>query len=204
MRGLFAFGVFAVGAAILASGCRRNLVGQDAAQTRVDADDRSDAPLETNTDHSPACYPLFHACTVTEECCAPNRCLDITGTPACQQEGPAIDAEARIDLSLPPGIPKADPDGGTCSQHPGESLGVVCFGSDPSPYQQYLKPVDGGAASGSCPAMSDFIPVRGESCGYVSCGPLLGSAVAEMPDAGAIVGDAGIACCFLVARVCGV
>jgi len=46
--------------------------------------------------------------------------------------------------------------------------------------------------------------VRGESCGYVSCGPLLPSAVAEMRDGGAIVGDAGTACCFLVARVCGV
>ena len=38
-----------------------------------------------------ACYPLFHACATNAECCAPNRCLNITGTLECQQEGPAVD-----------------------------------------------------------------------------------------------------------------
>jgi hypothetical protein len=35
-----------------------------------------------------SCYALFHACTGSEQCCAPNLCLNITGTPACQVEGP--------------------------------------------------------------------------------------------------------------------
>jgi len=38
-----------------------------------------------------SCYPLFHACATNAECCAPNRCLNITGTLECQQEGPAAD-----------------------------------------------------------------------------------------------------------------
>lgn len=38
-----------------------------------------------------ACFPLFHACAINADCCAPSRCLNITGTPACQQEGPAVD-----------------------------------------------------------------------------------------------------------------
>lgn len=205
MRGPFEFVLVAIGAAVLASGCgSRSLVSQDAAQARVDADDRSDATRESSADDAPACYPRFHACTATEECCAPNRCLDITGTPACQQEGPAVDAILRIDVSLPDGIPKADPDGGTCSQPSGERIGVVCFGSDPAPYQQYLTPADGGVAPGQCPTTRDFVPVRGESCGYPACGPLLGSAISDLPDASAVVGDAGTDCCFLVARLCGV
>lgn len=36
-----------------------------------------------------ACFPLFHACTTNDQCCAPNRCINITGQPECQQEGPA-------------------------------------------------------------------------------------------------------------------
>lgn len=149
------------------------------------------------------------------------------GTPACQQEGPRIeDAGADISaqdiriyppdaLFMPPdlaqadSIPKADPDAGTCSSlgsNPllGSTLGVICFGSDPAPYQLYLTPADGGVAPGQCPTMSDFFWAGGESCGYTACGPLLGSAVAELPDAGAIIGDAGPSCCFLVARICGV
>ena len=39
----------------------------------------------------PMCRPLFAACTTDSQCCAPNRCLTITGVPECQQEGPAID-----------------------------------------------------------------------------------------------------------------
>jgi hypothetical protein len=41
-----------------------------------------------------ACFPLFHACSTNAECCAPNRCLNITGTLECQQEGPAVDGSA--------------------------------------------------------------------------------------------------------------
>ncbi len=34
------------------------------------------------------CSSLFQACRTDGDCCAPNRCLDITGTLQCQQEGP--------------------------------------------------------------------------------------------------------------------
>ena len=202
MRSSCPFVLVAIGAAVLVSGCSRSLVGQDAAQASIDADVHPDAPA-SSADHPPACYPLFHACATTEECCAPHRCLNITGTPACQQEGPALDAVIRIDVRVPDGIPKADPDGGTCAPL-GESRCVVCFGSDPAPYRQYLTPADGGVAPGQCPTLGDFVPVRGESCGYIACGPLLGSAISDLPDASAVVGDAGTDCCFLVARLCGV
>ena len=113
--------------------------------------------------------------------------------------------DAGIDLVLPVGVPKADPDAGTCLPRPGEGTSLVCFGSDPAPYQRFLVPGDGGVVPGQCPSMSDFMPFRGgESCGYVSCGPLLGSAVSELLDAGTVGGDAGTDCCYLVALVCGV
>ena len=134
----------------------------------------------------------------------------------------ALDASARdaiialdgfaLDLGsdrlVPVGIPKADPDAGTCV--PGTSglaisQGLVCFGSDPAPYQLYLEPRDGGVAPGQCPSTRDFKPFTGgESCGYVSCGPLLGSAVTDLLDGGAVEGDAGTDCCYFVAYVCGV
>jgi hypothetical protein len=56
------------------------------AQTGIDADAHPDAPRDSDAEHSVSCYPLFHACTISQECCAPNRCLNITGTPACQQK----------------------------------------------------------------------------------------------------------------------
>jgi hypothetical protein len=47
------------------------------------------AALDGDGEDAGACYPLFHACTSTAQCCAPNLCLNITGSPACQVEGPA-------------------------------------------------------------------------------------------------------------------
>ena len=41
-------------------------------------------------DGAAACFPLFHDCALDTECCAPNRCLNITGTPKCQVEGPPM------------------------------------------------------------------------------------------------------------------
>ncbi len=134
----------------------------------------------------------------------------------------ALDASARdaivvldgfgLDLGsdrlVPAGVPKADPDAGTCGPLTGGlviSQSLVCFGSDPAPYQQFLTPRDGGVAPGQCPSMGDFIPYRGgESCGYVTCGPLLGSAVTDLLDGGTVGGDAGTDCCYFIAQVCGV
>ncbi len=75
----------------------------------MDADAAPDAPEQASADTATACYPLFHACTINDECCAPNRCLNITGTPQCQQEGPQIgepDAGAAISNIV---------DAGTCT-----------------------------------------------------------------------------------------
>jgi hypothetical protein len=60
---------------------------------KSDALSAADAQADAPVDASVACYPLFHACTATEQCCVPNRCLNITGNLACQQEGPAPDAD---------------------------------------------------------------------------------------------------------------
>jgi len=38
-----------------------------------------------------ACFPLFHPCVASSDCCSPYLCLTITGQPACQLEGPALD-----------------------------------------------------------------------------------------------------------------
>jgi hypothetical protein len=114
---------------------------------------------------------------------------------------PALEVFA-FDRFLPDGIPQADPDAGACTPPSGDFPTIVCFGSDPAPYQQYLEPVDGGPALGQCPTRRDFMRVGGEICGYTSCGPLLGSAVPA--DAGATAGDAGSDCCFWVAYLCGV
>jgi hypothetical protein len=115
-------------------------------------------------------------------------------------DGPAPDAA--IERFVTFGVPQADPDAGVCV--PDRNSSLVCFGSDPTPYEMFLKPGDGGPAPGACPTSRDFNFPRGETCGYTGCGPLLDSAVPDLPDAGAAVGDAGTACCFLVAVICGV
>jgi hypothetical protein len=56
----------------------------------MEADATSGASAQASEDTAAACFPLFHACTGNTECCAPNRCLNITGTPECQQEGPQV------------------------------------------------------------------------------------------------------------------
>jgi hypothetical protein len=58
-----------------------------------DASQTADGPVETRDDGAVSCFPLFHGCAATTECCSPNRCLNITGTFACQQEGPAPGAD---------------------------------------------------------------------------------------------------------------
>src|SRR6476659_2556743 len=73
----------------LASACHRSIETSDAQTASKDADAALDAPAESAVDHPLACYPLFHACTTHDECCAPNLCLTINGGPACQVEGPA-------------------------------------------------------------------------------------------------------------------
>jgi len=91
-----------------------------------------------------------------------------------------------------------------CSSLSGFSPSLVCFGSEPIRYQQYLVSSDGGAGPGECPSDSDFIAAAGEGrCGYSACGPLSPSAIARLSDAGYATSDAGTDCCFLVVPACG-
>ena len=48
----------------------------------------ANAEWDAGTD-ADACLALFHPCTKDTDCCAPNRCLNITGTSECQTEGPS-------------------------------------------------------------------------------------------------------------------
>jgi hypothetical protein len=89
----------AVAAAALTSACGGSLGNQDA---HSDAPSGSEPMPDTaqndgghnndaaSAEDAPACYPLFRACTTTEQCCAPYRCLNINGL-ACQLEGPMIE-----------------------------------------------------------------------------------------------------------------
>lgn len=70
----------------------------DAASLSEDSSVQSEATAKQD---GAACYPLFHACASNDECCSPNRCLNITGTLECQQEGPSV------------GGPDAGPDAAT-------------------------------------------------------------------------------------------
>jgi hypothetical protein len=99
MRSPLAILLLAVVAGIVVGACHRELESPGLPIASTDADAQSDAASDSTGDHSQACYPLFHACTTTDECCAPNRCLNITGTPACQQEGPALDADSSEPVS---------------------------------------------------------------------------------------------------------
>jgi hypothetical protein len=72
-------------ALLLPTGC-----GSNTATSLTEADAAPDTSEQVSSDTGVACYPLFHGCASNGECCAPNRCLNITGTPACQQEGPQV------------------------------------------------------------------------------------------------------------------
>ena len=66
--------------------------GRDDAAGNAGKDGGSDG-----MDGAAACFSIFHSCELDTECCAPNRCLNITGINACQLEGPQM-----IDGSAPP------------------------------------------------------------------------------------------------------
>jgi hypothetical protein len=82
--------VLVVVAALALGGCHRSVDSSDAQDGPAADGDSSaqDASMDSGQDAA-ACYPLFHACTSSDQCCAPNLCINITGTPACQVEGPA-------------------------------------------------------------------------------------------------------------------
>lgn len=95
-----------VAVAIHLLGCKSqsasNLQKADDAVAPNDASPTHDGPTDTEEDALASCFPLFHGCATTAECCAPNRCLNVTGTPACQLEGPkdaAIAADSGKDAT---------------------------------------------------------------------------------------------------------
>jgi hypothetical protein len=79
----------------------------------------ADASAASGNDAT-ACFSLFHACSENADCCAPNRCLNITGTLACEQEGPAVGGSTATGGSSGTGGT-----GGASSR----SSGVSCYDS---------------------------------------------------------------------------
>jgi hypothetical protein len=119
--------------------------------------------------------------------------------------GVACDTQARPPscVTYPNAIPAAN-SSGECRRSQWDSPGLVCFGSDPGPYQKYL-PRDAGVTIRQCPTERDFPAAVGEgSCAFIACGPLVPSAVSGLSDAGAQVSSAGSSCCFWLNHVCGV
>jgi hypothetical protein len=86
-------------------------------------------------------------------------------------------------------------------------LPLVCFGSDPTVYEKYLNPRDGGYSLGYCPTSTDFHQGCGEgSICYFGCGPLAPSEISAALDAGVrSTTDGGPdRCCFWVLGIPGV
>jgi hypothetical protein len=86
-------------------------------------------------------------------------------------------------------------------------LPLVCFGSDPTVYDTYLYPRDGGYPLGYCPTTADFRQGCGEgSICYSGCGPLSPAEIGAALDAGVRpVADGGPdQCCFWVVGIPGV
>ena len=115
--------------------------GSNTANTGTEADASPDGSEQVSVDTATACYPLFHACASNDECCAPNRCLNITGTPECQQEGPqAGGADANTANSIVP-------DAGACGwpasfTSSGDASSVGCWAT---PTHNICKVPNGGS-----------------------------------------------------------
>ena len=91
---------------------------------------------------------------------------------------------------------------GKCGRSLSDWPGLVCFGSDPAPYQKYL-PSDAGV--GRCPMEGYFPHVIGEgNCVFRACGPLVPLVAAGLDDGGAQTSSTGSSCCFWLVHECGV
>jgi hypothetical protein len=87
-----------------------------------------DAAEQVSADAATACQLRFHPCVSDSDCCAPNRCLNITGTSLCQQEGPQVggpDSNTASTAIFDAGACKW-PDGFTSS---GDASSVGCWAS---------------------------------------------------------------------------
>jgi hypothetical protein len=93
--------------------------------------------------------------------------------------------------------------GGSCAC----GLPLVCFGSDPTVYEKYLNPRDGGYPTGFCPTSAEFRRGCGEgSLCYYGCGPLSAAELSVAHDAGvrAVTDGGEDSCCFWVLGIPGV
>jgi hypothetical protein len=132
------------------------------------------------------------------------RALFFVGLIGCGNTTPAPDMPVVMmdlagDMADPTciSVPRADPTAPACCLQPQTEFppAIICFGSDPAPYEQYLRRGDAGVRVGQCPSIVDFVPVTGD-CTRYACGPLLPSAAREVVDGG----DSD--CCFALEWAC--
>lgn len=112
----------------------------------------------------------------------------------------AVDASCQADDQCPMGACFA---AGACSC----GLPLVCFGSDPTIYQKYLNPRDGGYPADYCPTTAEFHHGCGEgSVCFYGCGPLTSVEISAANDAGVRTASDGgpDSCCFWVLGIPGV
>jgi hypothetical protein len=86
-------------------------------------------------------------------------------------------------------------------------LPLICFGADPTVYEQYLTPRDGGPGIGQCPTPADFRHSCSEgSVCFHACGPLSPAEIGAAHDAGVRASTDGgsDSCCFWVFGIAGV
>ena len=115
--------------------------GSNSANTLTEADASPDGSEQVSVDTATACHPRFHACASDDECCAPNRCLNITGTSWCQQDGPQVgEPDANTAYST-------IPDAGSCGwpasfTSSGDASSVGCWAK---PTHDICKVPNGGS-----------------------------------------------------------
>ena len=112
----------------------------------------------------------------------------------------AVDASCQAGEQCPMGACSA---AGSCVC----GLPLVCFGSDPTVYEKYLNPRDGGYSAGYCPTTADFRKGCGEgSVCFYGCGPLSPAEISAARGAGvrAVTDGGGDSCCFWVLGIPGV
>jgi hypothetical protein len=86
-------------------------------------------------------------------------------------------------------------------------LPLVCFGSDPTVYEKYLNPRDGGYSAGYCPTTSELRKGCGEgSLCFYGCGPLSPAEIGAAQDAGVRAATDAVfdSCCFWLLGIPGV
>ncbi len=119
-----------------------------------------------------ACFSLFHACAKESDCCAPNRCLNITGTLACEQEGPAVGGSTATGGSSGTGGTggaSASRSGNSCYDSSGTIATTAKTCTLASDCRQAVQPTCCGAISEVGLARSSSCTFPSLSCGNLDC-----------------------------------